>query len=142
MLSFLEKPRERNMPKIFWYHGPTGSGKTKEASRLAEEMHGDDVWWSGTTGRWWQGYDGHCCVILDDFRADFCKFHELLRWMDRNPITVECKGGSRQLRAKTFFVTTPYGPRETYAGVTDEAIEQLLRRIREGDGVVKHFSGL
>ena len=35
--------------------------------------------------KWWEGYDGHEVVLLDDIRKDFCKFHELLTLLDIYP---------------------------------------------------------
>lgn len=110
-------------PEVYWYYGPTGCGKTK---RAVEEA-GEDYWMSGRDLRWWQGYDGHEHVVIDDFRGDFCKLHELLRILDRYPYTVEVKGGSRQLLARKIWITCPVKPEEVYKSTED--IGQLLRRI-------------
>lgn len=128
-LRFAEKmreyvePKRKWKPEVMWYHGPTGSGKTKRAIEEA----GEEAWISGRDLKWWQGYDGHENVIIDDFRGDFCKFHELLRILDRYPYTVEVKGGSRQLLAKKIWITCPKRPEDVYD--VKEDIEQLLRRI-------------
>lgn len=50
---------------------------------------------------------------------------------DRYPYVVECKGGSRQLLAKTLVITTTLKPEDlcmegTWRG---EKIDQLLRRV-------------
>ncbi len=80
--------------------------------------------------KWWEGYDGHEVVLLDDIRKDFCKFHELLTLLDIYPYRVECKGGSRQLRAKKIYITTPIPLVDMWRyGRTDEDIYQLERRI-------------
>lgn len=122
------KPRvSRDKPLVRWYWGPTGTGKTKSA---VEEF--PDAWISGKNLRWWQGYDDHTEVIIDDFRPDFCTFHELLRILDRYPYTVEVKGGSRSLVAKVIIITSCSPPARLYgAGEIREDIEQLLRRIDE-----------
>jgi len=82
-----------------------------------------------TTNKWWEGYDAHENVIIDDMRGDFCKFHELLRMLDRYAYRIETKGGSRQFRAKTIIITSCYSPTEMFD--TREDIQQLLRRIDE-----------
>lgn len=110
-------------PTVNWYYGPTGSGKTRRALKEA----GEDVWVSGKNLKWWEGYDGHESVVIDDFRGDFCTFHELLRILDRYEYRIEVKGGSRQLLAKTIWITSPFRPEEVYK--TREDVEQLLRRI-------------
>jgi len=117
------KERKRNFkPVVKWYYGATGTGKTK---RAFEETK--DPWISGRNLQWWCGYDAHKHVIIDDFRGDFCTFHELLRILDRYPYTVQNKGGSRQLLAELIIITCPRPPNIVYE--TREDIQQLLRRI-------------
>lgn len=116
---------KRNWPvTVVWFHGRTGTGKTRAAMQICK-----DPWISGRDLKWWQGYDAHEEIILDDFRADFCKFHELLRILDRYPYTVEVKGGSRQLLSKIIIITSCYAPEEVYCGQTTEHLDQLKRRI-------------
>lgn len=120
----MPKPMKRT---IKWYFGATGTGKTHDAVEEA----GDDFWISQRTLKWWQGYNGQKVVIIDDFRKDFCTFHELLRILDKYPYYVEQKNGGRWLNAKTttIIVTSCYPPEEVYP--TREDIGQLLRRIDE-----------
>lgn len=122
-LSYNERRRTWK-PNVSWIYGATGTGKTKQAV----EMCGDnDYWMSGKNLRWWQGYDGHSHIIIDDFRKDFCTFHELLRILDRYAYSVEVKGGSRQLLATDIIITCPYHPLDVYN--TREDVGQLIRRI-------------
>lgn len=121
ILKYNEKVRDW-IPEIFWFYGPTGTGKTKKAYEMCK-----DPWISNKDLKWWDGYDAHEDVIFDDFRGDFCTFHELLRILDRYPYRVMVKGGSRQLLAKRIFITSPYRPEEVYS--TREDIGQLIRRI-------------
>lgn len=114
-------------PHVQWFYGPTGSGKTEEAKKQLY-VEGVKYWWSAKSLKWWQRYDGHENVLIDDFRGDFCTFHELLRILDRNPYTVEQKGGSRQLLAKNIIITCPWRPEQVYRNC-DEQMCQLLRRI-------------
>lgn len=116
------------LPEVHWFYGPTGSGKTRTAYELAP-----NAWMSGKNLKWWDGYDAHEDVIIDDFRGDFCTYHELLRILDRYPYRVEVKGGSRQLLARRFFITAPFHPRNAYQTLEDKA--QLLRRI----SVIREF---
>ncbi len=124
ILQYTEHARNWK-PEVLWFWGPTGSGKTRLA---AESM--PDAWWSGKNLRWWQSYDAHEEVIIDDFRGDFCTFHELLRILDRYPYIVETKGGSRQLLAKKIIITCPTRPERCYPGC-GENMSQLMRRITE-----------
>lgn len=123
ILKYKEARRDW-IPEVYWFHGKTGTGKTREAFEMAP-----DAWVSNKNLTWWDGYDAHEDIIFDDFRGDFCTYHELLRILDRYPYRVMVKGGSRELLAKRIIITCPYRPEELY--MTHEDKGQLLRRITE-----------
>lgn len=138
-LEFVE-PKRQWLPTVIWLYGPSGSGKTKSVF----DAYGYDDVHKQDSFKWWQGYDGHEIVVIDDFRADFCKFHEFLTLVDRYPYVVEQKGGSRQLRARVMFITSCYSPWEVYKNKTTEDMKQLVRRLKyivhvDADGVF-HFN--
>jgi len=115
--------QERNFkPKVVWIHGPTGTNKT----RTVVEKH-KSLWISLNTLKWWDGYENQEACLIDDFRGDFCTFHELLRILDRYPYTVQVKGSTRKLNSKYMYITSCYPPHKVYE--TREDIKQLLRRI-------------
>lgn len=123
------EPKRTWKPEVRWYHGPSGSGKTKKAN---EDM--PNAYTKTGPNKWWDGYDGHEDVILDDLRSSHIEFTELLMILDRYEKRVEHKGGMRQLRAKRIIITSIYSPDEMYRNMqaratTHEPIEQLLRRI-------------
>lgn len=124
-LRYHEEPRDWK-PTVSWFFGDTGTGKTRKAF---EECKIGRTYVTGKNLKWWEGYDGHENVIIDDFRADFCTFHELLRILDRYEYRIEVKGGSRQLRARMLYITSPYAPDEVYKNRTTEDIGQLVRRL-------------
>lgn len=120
--KYLE-PVRNHMPRVWWLWGPSGSGKSKYAFETFP-----DAYWVDTF-QWWDGYDGHSAVIIDDYRFDFCKFNELLRLLDRYPYKVPIKGGYRQFVAKDIIITTPENVDETWEAQTYENLLQLKRRI-------------
>lgn len=124
VLKYTERPRKER-PEVLWFWGPPGTGKTEAA--LAETK---DPWVSGKSLKWWEGYDAHEHVIIDDFREDFCSFPELLRITDKLQFRVEYKGGSRQLLAKKIIITTPHPPERSFPS-SREHLWQLMRRISE-----------
>lgn len=117
--------------EVYWYYGTSGSGKTKTAS---EEAGPEAYWHDGT--KWFDGYDAHEHVLLDDFRGSNMKFNFLLKFLDRYPLRLEVKGGYRQMLAKKIWVTSIKHPKEIYKfEEMEEPTEQLLRRIT----VIKRF---
>lgn len=124
-LSYNEKKRDWK-PLVYWFYGETGTGKTRQAIEMFKNK---DFWISGKDLRWFDGYDGHENVIIDDFRGSHCTMTEMLRLLDRYPYRVEVKGGSRQFLAKTIVITSPMKPEDCYRTVGKDSIDQLLRRI-------------
>lgn len=122
------KEEERNFkPEVIWIHGESGSGKSLKAS---EEK---DAYWKDKS-QWWDGYDKHNTIIMDDFRSSDMKFDYLLRLLDRYPMRVQVKGSSRQMLSKKIIITSIYSPEEIYSHYAQynnnrEPINQLLRRI-------------
>lgn len=125
---------DREPPKVYWFYGKTGTGKTRKAIEETEDKN--DIWISGRDLKFWDGYYGQKTVIIDDFRKDFCTMHELLRILDRYPYRVNTKGSSVMLNATKIYITTPHSPQDTYAG-HDDRVDQLVRRITE----IRHFKG-
>lgn len=112
-------------PEVHWFHGPTGTGKSRAAQALAP-----GAFWKSPGVRWFDGYDAHEDVVLDDLRPDWFSFSYLLQLLDRYPMYVETKGGGRQFLAKRIIITAPVAPDVMFCGSTKEDdINQLLRRI-------------
>lgn len=114
--------------QVHWRYGKTGLGKT----RPIWDTYGVNGVYPPTSYKWWEGYDGHRVVLIDELRGDWCTFGQLLRLLDRYPYTVETKGGSRQIQATTWFITSSRHPSQLYSAITfdaDERVDQLLRRL-------------
>ncbi len=125
-LKYFERKRNWK-PNVYWFYGETGTGKSK----LAYEMS-VDPYVTLDTIKWWEGYDGHAHVIIDDMRGDFAKYHQLLKLLDRHEYKVECKGGSRQFLAEQIIITSCYSPQQMFTHKAEEEdLGQLLRRITE-----------
>lgn len=115
---------------VFW--GRTGTGK----SRRAWEEAGMDAYSKDPRTKFWCGYNCQTNVVLDEFRGGIDIAH-LLRWLDRYPIRVEIKGGSRPLMATTIWITSNLSPNDWYKECDPETVAALRRRL-----TVTHFDEL
>lgn len=79
-------------------------------------------------GEWWDGYDGHEDVIIDDFYG-WLKWSFLLNLLDRYPLMLPNKGGYCECKIKRIIITSNKSPEEWYPSKEDKT--PLLRRIDE-----------
>lgn len=124
-LTYNEQVRDFK-PEVTWLYGPSGCGKSRKARELVDP---EDTYVKSSSDKWWDGYDGHSCVIMDDFRGSWMTFSDFLTLIDRYERRVEFKGGTRQMLAKKIVITSIYSPQQCYRMLGDEPIKQLLRRI-------------
>lgn len=123
LLKYREQKRTWK-PKVIWLWGASGSGKTKKAYDDMPNLYRK----TNSTGKWWDGYDGHSDVLIDDLKDDSPQMYStLLELLDRYDCRVETKGGSRQFLAKRIYVTSIRDPIVMF-GNYDYAVE-LKRRI-------------
>jgi len=115
---------------VFW--GRTGTGKSRKAWADA----GMDAYPKDPRTKFWCGYEGQANVIIDEFCGGIDISH-MLRWLDRYPVIVEVKGGSRCLNAANYWITSNVDPRAWYPEATEEQKEALLRRLN-----ITHFDSL
>lgn len=108
--------------------GPTGSGKSHQAFRFPNAY---PLSHPGTKGGqiWFDGYDGHPTVIIDEFYG-WIPYDLLLRLLDRFPLCVPTKGGFTNFAPKNIIITSNKDPQDwyhfqNYAG----RAEPLLRRL-------------
>lgn len=123
-LTYLETKRNWK-PQVKWFWGVAGSGKSRKAW---EEM--PEAYDANETSQWWDGYDAHEDVIIDDIRGNFSTFNNFLKLIDRYPHRIQIKGGFRQFLAKRIIITSCYPPQQIWS-MCGENMNQLMRRIDE-----------
>lgn len=119
-----------DIPKdIYWFYGPTGSGKTRSAVEAG--IKNGSYWLTSDTLQWFDGYYNQEVVIIDDYRTKMCSYNFLLRLLDRYPLRVPIKGGFVEWLPKVIYITSNKHPEEMYTWEekTRDDIDQLLRRI-------------
>lgn len=107
---------------VFW--GKSGTGK----SHSAWEQAGRDAYPKDPNTKFWDGYNGHEHVVIDEYRGGISISH-VLRWFDKYPTIVEVKGSSVPLKARTIWVTSNLNPRDWYKDLDSDTQDALLRRL-------------
>lgn len=102
--------------------GRTGIGK----SRYCAENYPNAFW--KRKGDWWDGYDGHDIVIIDEFYG-WLPLDTMLRLMDRYPLMVDTKGSAVEFVAKTICITSNNPWEEWYTWKSQELKDAFSRRI-------------
>lgn len=102
--------------------GRTGIGK----SRYCQETYQNAFW--KRKGEWWDGYDGHEHVIIDEFYG-WLPIDTMLRIMDRYPLMVDTKGGAVNFEAKVICITSNITWDKWYEWKNDDIKQAFLRRI-------------
>lgn len=139
---FRDKGYHRDTPPVcIWIFGATGVGKSRLARAYAEKMAQTDYFIHPPGQlKWWDGYEGQKCVIIDDFRRSHCRgiggLSYLLRILDRYDCQIEVKGGTRRCDWQYAIITCPRNPVDEFTytdsnteDVVDEDIGQLVRRL-------------
>nr|QJQ37741.1 replication-associated protein [Cressdnaviricota sp.] len=137
LLSGVPKP----VPRVSWYWGTTGSGKTRAAM---EGVNADNIYVieqppTKQGNLWFDGYCGQSRAVLDDYRPYWCSFSFLLRLLDRYDIQVPVKGGFVHFIPEEIIITTPKNIEDTFLNYrSEEDILQIKRRVHR----VVHFVSL
>lgn len=127
-LTYNEEPRNWQC-EVIYITGPSGAGKSRLAREIvADQGYEDDCYTKNDASKWWQGYDRHKAIIIDDYRDSWWPATEFLRVTDRYECRVETKGGYRQLVPLLIIITSIKAPDTLYVN-NCEINKQFLRRL-------------
>lgn len=109
---------------VLW--GPTGTGKTMSAQESLPRA----FWKRPDSGAnsWWDGYDGHEDVIIDEFYG-WIRWDLLLRLLDRYPLLVDTKGGAVSFVARRIIITSNAHPSDWFHYDGKKQYATLHRRL-------------
>lgn len=103
--------------------GKTGSGKTRRAAEVP-----NCYFIPCSEKLWFDGYDAHPCLIIDDFYGNI-KYSFLLRILDGHPLQVPTKGGFVHALWSHVIITSNREPAAWYARGMTPALERRITRI-------------
>lgn len=118
------KPNEPTFETMYWFYGPTGTGK----SRTARERW--PTHYLKSINKWWDNYLGEETVIIDEWdvtHAFMC--HYLKLWSDHYEFPCERKNGSKKIRPKRIVITSNFSIRQCFPTANDH--DPLLRRFEQ-----------
>ncbi len=128
------RPRRTTELWVTLLYGKTGRGKTR---MIYDKWEDDDEFWRWScpnTTVWFDGYDGHQLVLLDDFagRSSKMSLVMLLQVLDRYPIMLPVKGSFVWWCPSNIAITTNIHPKDWYKyDGREEQYKALRRRIHE-----------
>ena len=122
--KYVSVGNNRCKPCVTWIYGPGGSGKTQRAYEIA----GDSVYKVDLIDKgWFDGYDRHETVIIDDFccsQDDEQLFKTILAISDRYPLRVNVKGCTVWFTPKQVIFTSQQAPWEIWQPDTTRVREK------------------
>ena len=134
MLRAQYAPHRTEMPEIYVFWGPPGSGKTRRAFDMC--LNEGVSFYPKQPGKWWDYYDGQHTIVWDEFYGSSLPFTDLLRLLDRYPLYVERKGGTVKFWSSTkrIIFTSNSHPRDWYNDNVTHAVgwnreNPLYRRL-------------
>jgi len=132
------KNKQRNWQtnvKVYW--GDTGTGKSRRALHEA----GENAYWmkkpARTQGVFFDGYDAHENVVIDEFYG-WIPWDVLLRMIDRYPMHVDTKGGMVNFCPKNIWITSNKNPYSWYGNIQDDS--PLRRRLTAPIGEIVYMN--
>lgn len=115
---------------FLWLWGPTGTGKSHTAHRIAEELAPDEMPYLKDLNKWWNGYDHQKVTIIEEADPKRCEHLASFfkKWADKWAFTAECKGTViPACRPEYIIVTSNYPLEECFPSEND--YEPLKRRF-------------
>lgn len=126
MIGIYREPKQ-GKPFVTWIWGGSNTGKSHMGIELLKEA-GCSIHIQHDN-KWWDGYDGHTGVLLDDWRGIGTTFMQFLGFTDKWGYRGEIKGSSVAFIFDMLVVTSIFPPDKGPHLAMGEERFQLMRRI-------------
>ena len=117
---------------FLWLWGPTGTGKSHTAHRIAKEIAPDEEPYLKDLNKWWNGYNHQRVTIIEEADPKRCEHlaSYFKKWCDKWNFTAECKGTViPACRPEYIIVTSNYPIDECFPAAEDSV--PIHRRMTE-----------
>ena len=117
---------------FLWLWGPTGTGKSHTAHRIAKEIDPNNEPYLKDLNKWWNGYQHQRVTIIEEADQKRCEFlaSYFKKWCDKWSFTAECKGTViPSCRPEYIIVTSNYPIDECFPNTMDS--DPVHRRMTE-----------
>ena len=110
-----------------WLYGPTGTGKTYNAVKIAENLGCPNYFEKGRH-KWWDNYRGERVVLIDEINPNQAKLlaEYFKNWFDKKSFPPEIKGSCPKSKyfCEYFIVTSNYSIDECFDPADAEAMHR------------------
>jgi len=131
MLTLMNRPKSHDHVEVILHIGEPNLGKTRWVMDAYKES--DDFYVAPLSNNtlWFDEYDLHETVLLDDFSgsASHMPLVTLLRLIDRYPVMVPTKGGHTWWKPKTIFLTTNILPKDWYTWSSEKGGDRGIQYL-------------
>ena len=128
-----EREDKHNQLMTFWFCGATGTGKTRYAKYLAENVFRMPYFVSGGQRDAMQDYEGQHLIVWDELRNNVY-YSELLRLLDpyNYDKAISSRYFNKNLMPEVMIITSPYRPDDLYKimDISDRKQDKLNQQTR------------
>lgn len=141
-LQLVKYPNDEK-PEVYWYYGPTGTGKSYRCRQRAPDAYriAPPI---GTKNLYFYGYNGETDHIFEDYNG-YGGFRWLLVFLSEGRLTVNGSGHGVPVRRTRVFINSDRHPRDVFPTVFAEHPNlwaQLRRRITEIIHCTEPYGGI
>lgn len=115
--------------KNYWIYGEAGCGK----SSLVRQLFPANEIFNKPLNKWWDGYKGQRCVLLEDIDPDRAKIlvHHIKIWADRFPFQSEVKCSTRAVCPDDYclIITSNYSIAECFNERDADAVSRRFCEV-------------